>query len=437
MKPIYRLATAAGCGVASLGIATTAPQLSTLTADDLAAFANGQAVEVQYQRPGRLPAVALGLTALGFLGWWLMDQQPKPVTIADDSQAQPSGQTIEAPPGVEPPKRYIDVAGVLANNLHPTLITGNPRTGKGVVIAQAWRYVKQIRPEATIWVIQPKPHKNEMGYWDGCDRILPVMLEDHAPNDETIAQQLTDFIHEWRRQPTRPTVLVIDEGIKLDAMQPKWYRDFLIPTIKVEMSSGETDDRHLWMITQSPLVADLGLTGGNRAPLRLLAIETPESTEHLHSLMKSYRSIETKPDALVFQQSLSPKKAIFYHSDLGEWMPLLSYKVPSVTVGGTVQDLNRGSDMVQTLNRLYGKGYTSQGSGLNRFGSGGSDPPFSTPEILNRVRDCREMGLNQAQILLALWGVKKGGSQAYKDALDQYKTMIDILEAQDNGWSEK
>lgn len=66
-----KLTGAAALGAASVGISISAPTLTNLSADDLAAFSNGQQVEVTAYRPGRALAAGLGATGLGLLGWWL------------------------------------------------------------------------------------------------------------------------------------------------------------------------------------------------------------------------------------------------------------------------------------------------------------------------------------------------------------------------------
>jgi hypothetical protein len=120
------------------------------------------------------------------------------------------------------------------------------------------------------------------------------MLEDYLggqQDTESLCQEMSQFIHDWRQQAERPTLLVIDELSLIKAILPRWYKDFLIPQLITEMSSGETDERALWAITQSPLADDIGMSGGNRAPFDLLAIENPDSKEHLHSLSRSYRGV--------------------------------------------------------------------------------------------------------------------------------------------------
>lgn len=101
----------------------------------------------------------------------------------------------------------------------------------------------------------------------------------------------------------------------------------MIPTLGVEGSSGETDRRYLWAITQSALATDLGISTGNRSTFQLLTIQTPDSGDHLNVVQGSFKgAIPDIPDGL-FEASGSPKKSVFYHSAIREWHPCPSYPV--------------------------------------------------------------------------------------------------------------
>jgi hypothetical protein len=329
MKPLYRLLLSGGLGILAFATALASPTLSNLGLREMEAFANGEAVVVRTSRPYNLLAVVLGISSLSLLGWWFVDQQPQTIAVmTPQTEAEPlPPQTVLVPPTIPAPDKYIDVAGVLANRLRPTLITGNPRIGKGIVVAHAIRHLKRARNIA-VWLIQPKYHHLEHAYWEPCDRIFGFMIEDYLDGQgdtDELTQRINDFIREWRKQTTRPILLIFDELSMVKKVLPKWYRDYVIPQISVEMSSGETDSRAFWGVTQSALAEDLGMSGGDRATFDLLAIENAESAEHLESLTRSYRGIEKPEDELIYQQSLSPKKAIWYHSALQEWQPMLGY----------------------------------------------------------------------------------------------------------------
>lgn len=96
--------------------------------------------------------------------------------------------------------------------------------------------------------------------------------------------------------------------------------------------------------------------------------------------------------------------------------------------------LNPGSEAVQALNQrepgTFGDWEPGPEPVLNR-----AEPPLNQAEpgtlplnlnreeAIARIDELRGLGLNQTQILAALWGVKKGGSKAYAEALEAYRDL--------------
>jgi hypothetical protein len=248
------------------------------------------------------------------------------MAIAGASSPMYSSPSVtEALPALNAP---IDFSVVMANRIRPTLISANPRQGKGMVVAYAYRKAKQVH-NASTWLIQPKYVPQEMGYWAEVDRCFGFMAEDYLTagqrKKDELCAQLTGFIQEWRAQQNRPTILIFDELSLMKAIFPDWYKTMLVPQILTEMSSGETDRRAFWAITQSPLCGDVGLSGGNKAPFDLLAIEAKETEEHLASICKSYSGVPKPESNAIYERSESPKKTIAYHSAVGDWHPMTAY----------------------------------------------------------------------------------------------------------------
>ena len=226
-------------------------------------------------------------------------------------------------------KQPMDIAKYMAMNLKPTLVSAVPRSGKGTAIAQMWREFKTLHPNGIVWVIQPKPAESELGYWEGIDKFWGEMIEDALGDSSEIARiskELSNFVKDWRQQPQRPKMLVIDEAVKIQSVLKRWYLDFLVPTIQVEASSGETDDRYLYVVSQSPLVKDIGISTGNRSSLQFLHLQKPGEDENLSMVMGTYKSIP-EPEQGLYELSESPKQAIFYHTAIGEWYPMPAYPV--------------------------------------------------------------------------------------------------------------
>jgi hypothetical protein len=339
-----------------------------------------------------------------------------------------------------------DVAQVIAHELRPLIISARPRVGKGILTAQAIAYAKQLHG-ASVWVIQPKPAPEELGYWKQADRFLGFYLEEYEVDDPTIAEQLTTFIKEWRASPHRPRILLIDELAKVKAMQPTWYKKFLIPQLVVEGSSGETDKRFLWLLTVSPLVGDLGISGGDRSTFDLITLQTVASRDHRESFKKSVSSLEALPSDDDFKKS--PVGTLVFHSAIGLWAAVPSYPVPKILPGDRLcpevralvqPGSNLGSNSEPGLNPVQ---HSEPGSdlGSNREPyiqktlepnspnpvHGSVQPGSDLEPMPNRVRVVVELnrrGMGQTEIIELIWGVRKGGTKGYQTALEEYRAIV-------------
>lgn len=238
---------------------------------------------------------------------------------------RPGGTVFEEPPAIQP----FDIAKYIAHKPLPLLLTAAPRSGKGVVAAQLIREFKQENPQGIAWVIQPKYHPDEYGYWSGADLLWGDMIEKYMgePDEiDRITKEWEKLIRDWLAAPQRPKMLIIDEGVKIRAIAKKWFDSFLTSFIKVEASSGETDKRTLVYISQSSLVRDLGMSTGDRSSFAIAYLAVPTKQSHLKTFLSSYDNVDA-PTQDLYEASESPKQAVVYHSDIGEWYPLPEYPV--------------------------------------------------------------------------------------------------------------
>lgn len=229
------------------------------------------------------------------------------------SQVLPISESTQTAPQTAPASltsRYeIDVAAFMAKHLRPSLISAKQRTGKGVTIAQFMRLIQSQGIQ--VWVVQPKAVTEELGYWQTADRFLGCYLstmEDKAQ----FTQEFMQLVREYRVAATKenPIVLIVDECVLIESELPKWYKDDFVSFVKSEISSGETTGRFLYLISQSPQVGDLKISGGNRSNFNLLTLQTPDSSEHWASIKASYKGVFPDIPTGLHHYSNSPKGAI-------------------------------------------------------------------------------------------------------------------------------
>jgi hypothetical protein len=224
-----------------------------------------------------------------------------------------------------------DLVNLMVHEPKPTIISAVPRTGKGYLVNQV---IERFKAKGfTVWVLQPKPAPAEFAYWKCADRFLGIDLENYQRDSEGITEVMQDFFFKWRQQNTSetPSILVIDELVKIQALMPKFYRDFLIPQCIVEGSSGETAGRYLYLLTQSPLVSDLGMSGGNRSTFEFIGLEKATSQNHAESIKKSVSGLGELPS--VESYAKSPVGTLAYYSRLNGWVPMPTYAKPTIGPG--------------------------------------------------------------------------------------------------------
>jgi hypothetical protein len=406
-------------GAAALGVFCGLQRpASNLTPADLEAFANGAQIRYEKTYPYLPAALVLGLVSVGCGVAWALGGEPPKVAIAGPPmQPEPQGWNGQVPfAGATESFRVGNPAAILAARMRPTLISANPRIGKGLTVAHAYRQA-QVKQGAVVWVIQPKYHPKEHGYWEQADNVLGFMADalESKEDIDDICEQMQKFIFAWRQLPQRPKVLIIDELAMMKTAFKTWYEGFLKSQITMELSSGETDDRALWAITQSSLVGDIGVSGGMRATFDLLTIQTPSSQSHLESLRKSDTSIPPIEDAVIFERSLSPKQAVFYHSEIKEWLPMVAYEVPelsSASITGGLTHGNQGTarDIAELVTRRTELQKPSQGADL---------------ALILAVSNALAQGMSRSKVIKEVLGYQGQKYQEGSELFDRIKSIIE------------
>lgn len=406
-------------GAAALGLFCGLQRpASNLTPADLEAFANGAQIRYEKTYPYLPAAIAFGAVAVGCgVAWALGGEQPKVAIAGPPIQPEPQGWNGQVPfAGATESFRVGNPAAILAARMRPTLISANPRVGKGLTVAHAYRQA-QVKQGAVVWVIQPKYHPKEHGYWEQADNVLGFMADSLESKEDIddICEQMQRFIFAWRQLPQRPKVLIIDELAMMKTAFKAWYDGFLKSQLTMELSSGETDDRALWAITQSSLVGDIGVSGGMRATFDLLTIQTPSSQSHLESLRKSDTSIPPIEDEVIFERSFSPKQAVFYHSEIKEWLPMVAYEVPELSSASITGGITRGN---------HGTAVDTAESVTNRTefqkASQGPDLP-----LIIAVTNALAQGMSRSKVIKEVLGYQGHKYQEGCDLFDRIKSIIE------------
>ena len=281
-----------------------------------------------------------------------------------------------------------------------------------------------------------------MHYWEGTDSLCGFMLENwqlgaddvlsdehkavvdghctRSLSKEDLAKQLTTYLRTWRSHPADKKLLIVDELRGLQQALPDWYKDVFIPFLVVEMSSGETSGRVLWAITQSANCGDIGFSGGDRSMFDLFALETPESSQHYNSLRKSFVGLPAA-DKSLYDYSQSPKKAIFYHSVLNAWAPMICFP-SSAPNQENVQfaDSHSVTSRTSTISPAVSSGsaqYTRAEVDLLMRVSGSVSVPY---EALVAALQAVKAGKSKTHIIESVLGM---GGRQYSEGADIYEQI--------------
>jgi hypothetical protein len=399
---------------------------SNLTPADLETFANGGQVDYQKTYPYLPLAMLLGAVSVGSGVAWALKGETPTVAFAAASEAPVApvwdGTVPMAQGTAADSYRVGNPAAILAQRLRPTLISANPRVGKGLTIAHAYRQAQANG--AAVWVIQPKFHPKERGYWSDADNVLGFMADELATKDdiEAIQEQMGEFIFAWRQIPQRPKVLIIDELAMLKVTFKTWYESFLKPQLVMELSSGETDDRALWAMTQSSLVGDIGVSGGMRSTFDLLTLQTPTSQGHLESLRASDKTIPPIDDPAIYERSFSPKQAVFYHSALDEWLPMVAYEVPKPEPELGQQSYPGATSLATSGNQDGAGAVALPETEVSSFQSAQNTPDLA---LIIAVTRALETGLSRSDIIKTVLGYT---GKRYAQGGELYDRILSIIQ---------
>lgn len=176
-----------------------------------------------------------------------------------------SSQIVQSVSSLPKNQTSADIARSLAEHLQSTLIVGQPGAGKGLAIAYATRWIKQLHPDCQIWAIDPKSDPAEADYWKMCDRLLQCPIRPFTPAEdmEEIQDAIDAFISEFQDARAPMKLLIFDEALAVKEKAGKWFKG-LMSGFNALCSMGRSSKQYGWLVSQSPNTDDFGISGGTR-----------------------------------------------------------------------------------------------------------------------------------------------------------------------------
>lgn len=250
-------------------------------------------------------------------------QIPGPVIghpVAEDPLAEPVPPVVPVTPG--------NPAESLGRLLGPAIICGTPGAGKGVLTSHAIAQAKRYHPDLRVVVVDPKGSPVEKAYWSGADHLWSRKVRDWPA--EEIEAWLWEGIRMFQGLP-EPKLLVLDEVTAMTASlrilgskNLGRFQGFLASV----GSMGDADGCHLWLLAQSPHVADLGLSGGTRSVFRPVAVVSSGNRMAVEAMASTTFIPRLSNGALEDLLEASPCQRAVYDGSVGQWAPMARLGIP-------------------------------------------------------------------------------------------------------------
>jgi hypothetical protein len=252
---------------------------------------------------------------------------PKTETLAQ-TEIQPIAPGAASPSMQHIIKPVWNPAQDLGENPQSALICGTPGSGKGMLVSNAVRVLRQKHSALTVMMIDPKSDAKESGYWsDVVDRYEAFSLMDCLDPDEG-AEWLLSQMATFNKLPS-PKLLIFDEMLAASTELSMAHKDFkamsrLKKFVAGIVAQGDSQGVWIWVMSQSVQVQDLGISGGVRGNLRAIGLISPKNTTAIEGLT-STQLIPKPPggmDELRKIMESSPCGRAVFDGKISRWLPM-------------------------------------------------------------------------------------------------------------------
>jgi hypothetical protein len=251
----------------------------------------------------------------------IIEKMPVPTgaIIAPVQQANHSNQTIYLPTS-----QRTWTLDQLVTETDNRLILGLKGSGKTVVVSEMIKLVRSKFPTKRVFVIDPKADPNEIDLYSFASEVYRGNIGEMSPTD---ALEFIEEGYERYINHSEPGLLVIDECIMVGGAMSDNRSNYLESKLRYIIAGGDSRNLNVWLIAQSPMLKDLGLTTGVASQLNKTIIATIESLPNIRAwgngvLMKGVEVDDAIP---CIKSSPIPKGRAIY---CGGWysMPLIETK---------------------------------------------------------------------------------------------------------------
>ena len=213
----------------------------------------------------------------------------------------------------------IDIINEMSDRVNNTIVIGIPGSGKGMLISNALRAVKQKHQNLKVFVIDPKNDIKEAGYFEGCDVVKSFACMDAKPG--TVAAWAESAFDEYAQYATKHdrTLLIVDEGTMLGNKLQQAKSTLLVDKLTSYTSGGDSAGRNVWFMMQSPYVTGASLNLSTTSQMTSIVIAFSENIGAIAQWKsaKIFKQLSHSEVSELIENSTTGRA--FYYGKTGKW----------------------------------------------------------------------------------------------------------------------
>jgi hypothetical protein len=213
----------------------------------------------------------------------------------------------------------IDIITEMSDRVSNTIVVGIPGSGKGMLISNAIRAVKEKHPTLKVFLIDPKDDPKEAGYFDCCDVVKPYACMDAKPG--TVAAWAESAFDEYAiyAQKNERTLLIVDEGTMLGNKLQQAKSTLLVDKLTSYTSGGDSAGRNVWFMMQSPYVGGASLNLSTTSQMTSIVIAFSENIGAIAQWKSAKIFKQLSLDAVSELIENSTTGRAVYYGKTGKW----------------------------------------------------------------------------------------------------------------------
>jgi hypothetical protein len=297
---------------------------------------------------------------------------PQPSQSAIISQISPTNVTEYIPQS----KREWSI-DEMVSEIDNRLILGLKGSGKSVLVGKMLEIVRSKFPDKRIFVIDPKSDPLERDIYRFADEVHSGNIGEMTPIEGL--KFIKDGFDKYIKHST-PGLLILDEAIMIGGCMTDNKSNYLESKLRYLVAGGDSRGLNCWLISQSPMLTDLGLKTGVSSQLNLTIITTKHSLPNIKawsggSLMNGVVVEDALP---AIDACLIPKGRAILSG--GTWHPM---PVIETTWNRDDRAMNPTASVVLTPDSLADASATVADSPIR--GTDAADAPADTVSMQNRI----------------------------------------------------